>query len=366
MEEMNNNIEIYRQAVDTIKRAIVECQQLAIKKVANIQLALYYGIGRYLSQNTRVNTWGTGAIDEISSRLQREMPGLRGFSSRNLRYMRTFYEEWTTNLEITTSELDEVVWKSQFPNLSAEDIVAFSSIAFTHHTEILKYVKDRDARLYYIRQCALNSWKVETLIKHIKADDFHHQDQLPSNFAVAIPSHEQAIRAITAFKDSYLLDFINTEELGIRDPEDIDERVLEQEIVQNIKQFILTFGKDFSFIGNQYRIEAGGKEHFIDLLFYNRELQSLVAVELKAGEFKAAYLGQLHMYLQALDDYVRKPFENPSIGIILCKSAERTYVEYAVRDYDKPMGVATFRTSEEMPNNLRQALPNIEELKKLL
>ena len=128
----------------------------------------------------------------------------------------------------------------------------------------------------------------------------------------------------------------------------------------------MTFGHDFSFIGNQFRIDVQGHPLFVDLLFFNRELCSLVAVELKAGEFKAAYLGQLHLYLQALDDYVRKPYENPSIGIVLCKKADKLFVEYAVRDYDKPMGVAVFKTSADMPEKLRRALPDIEELKKLL
>ena len=181
-----------------------------------------------------------------------------------------------------------------------------------------------------------------------------------------MPSYKQALKAIVMFKDEYLLDYINTEELGARDSDDVDERVIEQSIVHNIKNFIMTFGQDFSFIGNQYRVVVGDKELFIDLLFYNRELQSLVAVELKAGDFKAAYLGQLHIYLQALDDYVRKPYENPSIGIILCKSADRTFVEYAVRDYDKPMGVATYLTSADMPERLRKALPDIDQLQQLL
>lgn len=128
----------------------------------------------------------------------------------------------------------------------------------------------------------------------------------------------------------------------------------------------MTFGKDFSFIGNQYRIDVAGHPLFIDLLFYNRDLCALVAIELKAGKFKPAYLGQLHLYLQALDDYVRKPNENPSIGLVLCKEADRLFAEYAVRDYDKPMGVATYRTKEDMPERLRNALPDLEELKKLM
>lgn len=189
---------------------------------------------------------------------------------------------------------------------------------------------------------------------------------MPNNFVQTLPASQQALKAISMFKDEYLLDFINVEELGVRDIEDIDERVVEQQIVQNIKRFIMTFGRDFAFLGSQYQVEALGHTHFIDLLFYHRELSCLVAIELKTGSFKNAYLGQLNAYLNILDDFVRKPNENPSVGIILCKDVDKTYVEYMVRTYDKPMGVATFRTADEMPEPLRKALPNIEELKKLL
>ncbi len=181
-----------------------------------------------------------------------------------------------------------------------------------------------------------------------------------------LPTADFARRAILAFKDEYILDFINVEVLGARDIEDVDERIVENKIVQNIKNFIMTFGRDFTFVGNQFRVEALGHTHIIDLLFFNRELSSLVAVELKTGPFKTAYLGQLNMYLRVLDDFVRKPKENPSIGIVLCKSADKAYVEYAVRDYDKPMGVAIYKTASDMPERLRNTLPDIEELKKLL
>ena len=163
-----------------------------------------------------------------------------------------------------------------------------------------------------------------------------------------------------------LLDFINTEELGERYKEDIDERVVEQEIIHNVKKFIMTFGRDFAFVGNQYHLEVFGIDHFPDLIFFNRELNALVIVELKKGAFKPAYLGQLCTYLRLADDQIRKPHENPSIGIVLCKSANKEYVEYVIQDYDKPMGVATYKTSSDMPEKLRKALPDIEELKKLL
>ena len=168
------------------------------------------------------------------------------------------------------------------------------------------------------------------------------------------------------FKDSYALNFINVEEIGERDIQDIDERVVEQQIVQNIKNFIMTFGNDFAFIGNQYHLEVYGVDHFPDLLFFNRELNALVVVELKTGDFKPGYLGQLMSYLQILDDKVRKQHENPSIGIVLCKSANKDYVEYVIQKYDSPMGVATYSTSADMPDNLRKALPDIDDLKKIL
>ena len=168
------------------------------------------------------------------------------------------------------------------------------------------------------------------------------------------------------FKDEYFLDFINVEQIGERESIDVDEREVEQQIIQNIKNFIMTFGNDFAFIGNQYHLEVYGVEHFPDLLFFNRELNALVVVELKTGDFKSSYLGQLMSYLSILDAKVKKPHENPSIGIVLCKEANREYVEFVIRDYNKPMGVATYKTTAEMPEELRKALPDIEELKKLL
>ena len=168
------------------------------------------------------------------------------------------------------------------------------------------------------------------------------------------------------FKDEYFLDFINIEEIGEREREDINERVVEQEIVQNIKKFIMSFGNDFAFIGNQYHLEIYGVEHFPDLLFFNRELNALVVVELKTGEFKPSYLGQLMAYLSILDSKVKKSHENPSIGIVLCKTANKDYVEFVIKDYNKPMGVATYRTTRELPENLRNALPIMDELRRLL
>ena len=199
------------------------------------------------------------------------------------------------------------------------------------------------------------------MISEIKADAYHHQSALPNNFSQTMPSKVSSLRAISMFKDNYLLEFVNMEELNARE-KDVDERVLEQEIIQNIKDFIMAFGKDFAFIGNQYHLEKFGVEQFPDLLFYNRELAALVVIELKIGAFKPAYLGQLSAYLRILDDEVRKPFENPSIGIILCKEANKSFVEYLIQGYDNPMGVATYKTADE----IKKLLPTEEELTRLL
>lgn len=171
-----------------------------------------------------------------------------------------------------------------------------------------------------------------------------------------------ALRAIEMFKDEYLLDFINVEELGERDRTDIDERMVEQAIIHNVKNFIMTFGRDFTFVGNQYHLEKYGHSMYPDLLFYNRELMALVVVELKRGEFKPSYLGQLSAYLRILDSEVKKPFENPSIGIILCKEADKSFVKFLIQGYDNPMGVATYKSAEDV----RKVLPSEEELQRLM
>ena len=381
-----NEIQNYDDAVKVIKTAILESQYEAAKSVNERQLMLYYGIGKYISQNSREGFWGKGAIDEISERLNRELPGLRGFTSRNFRYMRTFYEEWkmldadvrqpllegkeTDLLELTSSKTPEAaispIWNSQVPNYQGFPIDAFLHIGFTHHRVILGKVKDFDERLFYIKRCASEHFTVEALQNSIAADDYHHQGNLPNNFMRTISAGQQALKAISTFKDEYLLDYINVEELDVRDSQDIDEKMVENAIIHNVKNFILTFGKDFAFVRNQYHLDAFGEDQYIDLLFFNRELNCLVAVELKKGKFKTSYLGQLQGYLSLLDGFERKPHENPAIGIILCKDMNKSFVDYVIQDYTKPMGVATYKTSKDMSEELKKALPPIEALKKLL
>ena len=361
----------YREAVKAIKEAILRSQYRAAASVNKEQLSLYYGIGRYVSENSRTGFWGKGAIEQISSLLQKELPGLRGFSTSNIKNMRVFYEEWepVLNRQPLAGDLvlDEKLLLSVIRQPLADEFnwSDFLSIGFSHHTEIISKAKTLEARLFYIHECAIHYWSKYTLRDYLKADLYSHRGTLPNNFAQTLPDTKQALKAVCSFKDEYLLDFINVEELDEQE-EDLDEKIVEKAIVANVKKFIMTFGQDFSFIGNQYRMEVAGEEMFIDLLFFNRELNSLVAVELKSGKFRTSYLGQLNTYLSALDTYIRKPHENPSIGIILCREMNQTFVEFAVRDYNKPMGVATYHASKDMPERLRNALPDIEDLRKLL
>lgn len=380
----------YVQAVEAIKTAILDAQYEAAKGVNNIQLMLYYAIGRFISQNTRKNKWGTNAITTISQMLKHEMPGLRGYSESNLKKMRIFYEEWsdldnsfiqTNDLQnsisfIQTNDLSDAISSIQtdkiqihpfnFPAIDAFPANDFRSIGFTHHYNILVGSKVREERLFYISICAREHLTPDGIKNCIAQNLYAQKGQLPNNFLQKLPATNLAKRAILAFKDQYMLDFINVEELGARDIEEVNEVLVEQTIVDNIKKFILQFGSNFLFMGNQYTVSVHGHDHRIDLLFFNRELNCLVAIELKTGAFKQMYLGELNGYLRLLDDYVRKPHENPSIGIVLCKDADRAYVEYMIQDYDKPMGVATYKTATDMPEHLRNSLPDQESLLKLM
>jgi len=409
-------IKHYSDAIQAIKNAILQSRYRAAALANRELLSLYYGIGKYISENSRKGFWGTGAIDTISERLQQELPGLRGFSSANIKKMRLFFEEWVnefsmfSNRQLPTDDLQDIndenftnralatheiqvnllisnrsssvndfqiienkcvtnrsLTMNDFEMLNHEKntnfpIQHFLQIGFTHHCEIMYNAKSGEERLFYIERCATEFWSVETLKYHLKSNLFDKRGKLPNNFQTTISDKDLQRKALLSFKDEYLLDYIN-----IESPDDEpDERVLESAVVNNIRKFIMSLGKDFSFIGNQYRVIVDEEEYFVDLLFFNRKLQCLVAFDLKRGNFKPEYLGKMNFYLSALDDMVRLSHENNSIGIILCKSQKQKTVEYAFRDMTKPMGVATYKTTSELPPEYRNVLPDAEKLKELL
>lgn len=361
----------YEYAVVAIKQAVEKSRYRAAKAGNAELLSLYYGIGKYVSENTRNGVWGTDAIKTISGRLKAELVGIRGFSESNIKNMRQFYEEWSpyVNRQPLADDLDVngegLLIAIRQPMAGDIDWNEFISLGFTHHMEILSKTKNISERLFYIHECVVRAWDKYTLREYIKSGLYHKKGNLPNNFTDTLSDTQFAVKATKAFKDNYLLDFINTENLG-EACEDIDERIIENQIVNNIKEFIIRFGTDFIFMGNQYRIEVAGEEMFIDLLFFNRELNCLVAVELKTGKFKPSYLGQLNAYLTILDDKVKKDHENPSVGLILCKDMNKAFVDYVIRDYDKPVGVATYKTYKDMSNEMKKALPDVDDLKKLL
>ena len=375
---MEESIIKYRNAVSTIKQAILQSQYRAAKLVTGEQLSLYFGIGGYVSANSREGTWGTGAIDRISEQLRRELPGLRGFSASSIKDMRAFYEYWcqyinrqplAVDLQIaennTVIDIDSFALQNWSPLAVEINREEFLSVSFSHHIEILHKTKDIQEVLFYIHQTVIHKWDKYDLRDRLKSGLYKLQQSATNNFIQTMPV-VNARKAIGMFKDEYLLDFINVEEMEVDKPADVDERVVEQAIVRNVKQFIMTFGRDFAYIGNQYHLEIFTNEMFPDLLFFNRELNCMVCVELKTGAFKPGYIGQLHTYMRVLDDKVKKPHENPTIGILLCKSADKAFVEYVISDYNSPMGVATYKTTADMDERMRKSLPDMEEMRKLL
>lgn len=372
--EMMQDIIKYHGAVQAIKTAILQGQYEAAKGVNRIQLAVYFSIGKYISVNTRTQSWGTHALEFISGQLRRELPGLRGFSENNLKNMRKFYEAWKmldkTTIAIVeslnTGKLIDIQHAMAIPNTFDFPVEDFFRLPFTHHIRIIEGLDNPGNRYYYIHRAVEEHLSVEKLRQLIRDKAHEHQGDMPNNFCATMGDVREARKAVMMFKDEYMLNFINIEEIGERDKIDVDERVIENEIVANIKNFFMTFGSDFTFVGNQALLKIYDVEQFPDLLFFNRELNALVVVELKMGKFKTSYLGQLFGYLQILDDKMRKPHENPSIGILLCQEADHAYAEYAVKDYTKPMGIATYKTLDDMPEHMRKALPDMQKMMALL
>ena len=362
---MNTTPSQYDALLSEISTHILQSRYRAARLVNRELLLLYLAVGKRLSEKIASEKWGTSVMEQISADLQKKLPGLRGFSYRNMRNMRQFADEYdaligqstTAKMQNTDNE-DHSIWQSATAKLNGFDGGVFMQISFTHHILLLNRCPDWDERWFYIQKIIAGQWTVDMLDWQIKARTYQKRDQtLPNNFAQTLP---ESIRdtALQAFKDEYLLDFINVEA--------DDERVVEKGIVQNIREFILKMGTGFSFVGNQYRLLVDEQEFFVDLLFFNRQLQCLVAVELKRGAFKPEYLGQLSFYVNVLNAQVRLPHEEPSIGILLCKEKSNAVVEYAFEGYKTPMGVATYQLGPDLPEHLRHVLPNPESLRKLL
>lgn len=325
----------YLKFLDDVKNRIQYSRLRIATSVNKEMIQLYWWIGKQIIEKQEQLGWGKSVVEQLLKDLQKSFSGRTGLSVQNLWYMRQFYLEYKndTNLQQLVGE-----------------------IPWGQNLAILSKVKDQEARRYYLESTISMRWSRNVLIHQIqsKAYERHCLPDKQHNFQQALPEH-LAEQADLAMKDVYMLDM-----LGVAEP--ILEAQLEARMVQKIKEVLLELGYGFAFIGNQYRIVANNKEYFIDLLFYNRRLHSLVAIELKAGRFKPEYAGKMNFYLNLLDDFVREGDENPSIGIILCSERDYFEVEYALRGIDKPVGISEYRLTKELPPELKNKLPDAKQL----
>lgn len=327
----------YAELLVEVKQRIRAAQLAALRAVNQQLIGLYWDIGRLIVERQQGDTWGRSVVEQLARDLQGEFPGLGGFSARNLWRMRDFY---------LTYSADGIL-----PPMVAE-------IGWTHNLIILERCGDSLEREFYLRMTRRMGWTKNVLIHQIENQTYQKTLLNQTNFDQALPAplRDQARLAV---KDEYTFDFL---ELG----DEHSERQLELAILARVEPFLREMGGSFAFLGSQYRLVIGEAEYFIDLLLYHRRLKCLVALELKVGEFLPEYVGKMQFYLAALDDLVRMPDENPSIGIILCKSKDKTIVEYALRESARPIGVATYRIVSTLPIDLQGQLPAPEQVARLL
>ena len=327
----------YAALLAEVKERVRAAQYAALRAVNKELVALYWDIGRMIEERQRGGTWGKSIVTNLAGDLQQEFPGIQGFSTQNLWYMRQFYLAYHGH-----EKLQPLV----------------GEISWAKHLAILGKCKDPLEREFYIRMTKKFGWTKNVLIHQIENQSYEKTLLGQTNFNKALTPKLRA-QAKLAVKDEYTFDFL---ELG----EEHSERELERALIARIEHFLRAMGGMFAFVGSQFRLEVDGEEFFIDLLLFHRRLKSLVAIELKIGKFQPEFVGKMQFYLTALDRQVREADENPSIGIILCKEKNRTVVEYALYDAHKPIGVATYRTVKRLPKELKGMLPAPEEIAKLL
>ena len=327
----------YNHFLTEIKSNINSSRISAARKISHEQISLYIKIGELITKNQEKNNWGKAIVEKLSKDLEKEFPSRSGFSARNLWNMKQFYLEYKD--------------KPILQQLVAE-------IPWGHNLIIMNKIKDEKEKEYYIKNTIENGWTRNVLNLQIKSNAYQRQvlSTKTHNFNETLPK-VMAEQADKTLKDVYMLDF-----LGITEP--VLEREIENKMLEKVKETILELGYGFAFMGNQYKVSTETKDYFIDLLFYHRKLKCLVALELKIGEFKAEYAGKMNLYLNLLDDKVRQPDEKNSIGIVLCAEKDSFEVEYALRGMEKPIGVAEYKLTRELPSELKGALPSREELEK--
>lgn len=338
-DSLQNHIgaDSYDAILESIANKIRAAQTRAIRAVNFELIHVYSEIGQTIHEKQQSVGWGSSVVEKLAVDLRNLFPGVRGFSSRNLWRMKDFYLSYCKQ-EKLTALLAEISW--------------------THHICILEKCQDRLEREFYIRMSKKHRWSYRALLHHIDNKTYERTITSQENFDKSLPEQMRP-EAKLAIKDEYTFDFL---EIG----DDHSERELERALGKNIECFLKEVGSAYTFVGSQYRLEIDGQEFFIDLLLYHRKLKSLVAIELKKGFFIPEYVGKMQFYLAVLNDTVRLADENPSIGIILCKEKSRMIVEYALKDSNKPINVASYRIVNELPRELKDQLPTLEQIEKLI
>lgn len=330
----------YKPLVDDLKELIHKKQYQVLKLINSETINLYWEIGEEIYRQQEENGWGKSIVQVLSTELQKEFPGAKGYSAANLWRMRNFYLTYRDSEKLAPL-VREISW--------------------SNNIIIMEKCKDDLQREFYIQMTKRYGWTKRILTNFIAAQTYEKYLLNQTNFDLTLPV-EQRVQAKLAVKDEYTFDFA---ELS---PE-YSEHELEMQLVNNIRAFLIEMGGDYTFIGNQYHLMAGNRDLYIDLLLFHRSLRSLrslIAIELKIGEFEAEYAGKMQLYLTALDEQVKLPDENPSIGIIICKSKDKTYVEYALKNINAPIGVATYQLRNTLPEEMKAMLPEPEEIVKRL
>lgn len=322
----------FKAIIVEVKNQISNSKMEIFQNANKSLLKLYYNIGKIIDENSK---WGNKFIDELAIELKISFPNIKGFSVRNLKSMKKYYLVCSGNEKVQ---------------------MASAQIPWSHNMLILDKIKENDKRIWYMNETAINGWSYDVLGFQIKSDLYERQvlGDKPNNFKTTLVNPQSDL-AKSMMKDPYIL---NLTELK----KDYIETELEQAMVEKIKTVLLELGNGFSFIGNQYKIEVGNKDYFIDLLFYHTKLHCYVIVELKNTEFKPEYAGKVNFYLSAIDDLVKDDKDNPSIGIIFCREKNKISVEYALKDINKPIGVSSYEISKYLPKDILKSLPTEEDI----
>ena len=324
----------YFQALKDIKERIRNAQYQAVLGVNREQIILFWNIGKVISDNVK---YGSSFIDNLSRDIKSDFPNSKGYSSRNLRYMRKF-ADFVHDEEILQTVSAILSW--------------------SHNTHLLDKTKTLEEYLWYASQAIKNGWSLTSLEYHTETKAYERQElaDKTTNYKVMLPMPQSDL-AIDTLKDPYVFEFIEQRE-------GIIEREIENELVAHIAKTIMELGTGFAFYGNQYHLTVSNEDYYIDLLFYNTRLRCFVVVEIKSGKFKPEYAGKLNFYLSAVDDTLRHENDNPSIGILLCRQKDKMTAEYALRDINKPIGVSEYKLSDFVPQELADTLPSVEDIEK--